>query len=156
MFEAITGFMSWVLSPLATFQPHIGLFILTAFIALTTFGINRIFVNRKAIKSIKERMTEIREQLTQAQKAGDKETVNKFLNEYIEVNSQYMRQTIKVMAISMVIIVIFLPFINSRYGTTVILLPFSLPIIGAEAGWAFWYFLGAVTISWTIQKFLGD
>jgi uncharacterized membrane protein (DUF106 family) len=153
----ITGFIVNILSPILAFQPHIGIFIFTAIITLLIFGINRVFVNRKAMKSIKEKMTEIRENLTKAQKSGDKENTNKFLNEYFQMNSQYMKQSFKVMIISMVVVVIFLPVLNAKYSKiSVVNLPISIPFIGSQAGWLFWYFLSALAISWVAQRIMRD
>jgi len=160
----ITGFMAGIFSPLAGIfsplagiNPCLGLFIITSIITAIILLINKVFVNRKLMKSIKTQMTEIREQMTKAQKNGETENVNKCMNEYLKINSQFMKQSFKSMLISMVIIILFLPFVKSTYqNMTVATLPFSLPVVGSEVGWLFWYFVVAMGISWVVQKILRD
>lgn len=156
MFDWFTAPVGLIFSPLTAFKPHIALFIFTAFITLLITLINRFAVNRKLMKDIKTKMTELRETLTKAQKEGDKENTSKLLNEYMQTNGQYMKQSFKALAISMVVVIIFLPWLGKRYaGMTVASLPFSLPVIGDTVGWLAWYFLVSLAIGWIVRKWLG-
>jgi uncharacterized membrane protein (DUF106 family) len=157
MFEKITGMMTVVLSPLFTLNPLIAVLIFSVFLTGVIILINRFAVNRNLMKEIKTKMTEIRENLTKAQKEGNKEDTNKFLNEYMQTNSQMMKQNFKSLAISMVFVFLFLPVLSSQYkGVVVATLPFSLPIIGSNMGWLLWYFFVSLTISWVIRKIIGE
>lgn len=149
-------FANLVFSPLATFQPHVALFIFTAFITLLITLISKFAVNRKLMKEIKTKMTELRENLTKAQKEGNKETTSKFLNEYMQANGQYMKQNFKSLFISMAVIILFLPWLGKTYsGMTIASLPFSLPVIGNTLGWLAWYFLVSLSIGWIVRKWMG-
>jgi len=161
MLEGITslivGVFDFVFSPIAAFPPHISLLIIAAFLTLLIVFLNKIFVNRKILKEIKTKMQEIRENLTQAQKEGNTEQINKFLTEFMSINKNYMKQSFKGMIISLVVIAIFLPWLTYKYsGMTIATLPFKLPIIGSNLSWLYWYFLVALTIGWVVNRLIGD
>lgn len=100
-------------------------------------------------------MEDIRESLTQAQKDGNKEEVSKFLAEMMKMNSQYMKQTFKALIISMIVLALFLPWLTHTYGGSVVAaLPFSLPLIGSNLTWIYWYILVSVSIGWVVRKLL--
>lgn len=146
-----------IISPVFNLEPIITISIFSAFLTLAIILINRFAVNRKLMQDIKSRMVEIREKLSKAQKDGDKENVNKFLNEYMKTNSQYMKQTFKALLISMVVIILFLPALNMKYKEMeVATLPFSLPIIKNKAGWLFWYILVSLALSVVVKKIIGE
>jgi uncharacterized membrane protein (DUF106 family) len=127
--------------------------------------INKFAVNRKLMKEIKARMTEIRENLSKAQKEDRKEEVNKLMSEYMKINTQFMKQTFKSLFISLIVIMLFLPVLNLKYGANkdegrervvVAQLPFSLPVIGNQMGWLLWYFLISLSSSITFKKIIGE
>jgi len=118
--------------------------------------INKFSINKKAVREIKNRMEEIRENLTKAQKEGNKEETNRFLNEMMKANNDYMKQTFAALIISIVVLSLFLPWLRYRYeGKVVAALPFSLPVIGSSMGWVWWYVLVSFTVGWVIKKLLG-
>jgi uncharacterized membrane protein (DUF106 family) len=118
--------------------------------------LNRLLTNTKAVKELKDKMQEIREQLTAAQKIGDKENTNKFLNEMMNMNNEFMKHSYKSMLVSLVVIAIFLPWMTSKYGgMTVAALPFDVPFIGSSLNWVLWYVLVSFTIGWVVRKLFG-
>lgn len=146
-----------MLSPLLTLQPHISLLIFAAVLTAIIFGINRLMINRKLAKEIKDKLTNIRENLTKAQKEGNKELINKFLSDYMQTNNQYLRQMFKVMIVSFIVIIIFFPWAANRFGgLNVASLPFALPFIGTNVNWIVWYILVSITVSWLLRKFIGE
>jgi uncharacterized membrane protein (DUF106 family) len=161
MLEQITGMLvngfNLIFSPLFAFSPIVSLLIVSSFLTILVLGLNRVVTNRKLIKEIKDRMEQVRENLTAAQKIGDKENVNKLLAEMMSVNNTYMRQTFKAMIVSLVVIALFLPWLRYKYeGMTVATLPFTLPFIGNSLSWIYWYILVSFSIGWVVGKFLGD
>ncbi|MHA1743660.1 MAG: EMC3/TMCO1 family protein [Candidatus Heimdallarchaeota archaeon] len=160
MFQQITGMMitafDVVFSPLQVFSPHISLLIVSAILTLIVLCVNKFSVNREVAEQIKNRMREIRESLTKAQKAGDTEEINKFLGEMMKINNQYMRIMLKSMVVSIIILAMFLPWLKYRYGgMAVVNLPFSMPVIGSSLNWILWYVLVSFTIGWVAKKLLG-
>ena len=160
MLDQITGMLAgavgFVFSPLSIFSPVVSLFIVSSFITVLVIGITRIVSNKKAMDEIKERMQNIREQLTAAQKIGDTENASKFIKEMMGVNSEYMKHTYKGLFVSLIIVLLFLPYLNVHYGTAAVAsLPFEVPFIGAELTWFFWYVLVSFTMGWVVRKLFG-
>ncbi len=157
MFERLTEMMVSVFSPVFALKPLIVVFIFSAFLTGVIILINRFAINRNLMKETKAKMTEIRENLTKAQKEGNKEDTNKFMSEYMKANSQMMKQNFKSLIISMVFVLLFLPVLSSKYsGVVVATLPFSLPIIGSNMGWLLWYFIVSLAMSLIIRKIIGE
>lgn len=155
MLEQITGMFDFVLSPIAAFPPHLAILITSFLVTAMIIGINRLFTKRSVIQEIKNRIEEIRENLTRAQKEGNTENINKFLNEMIKANNEYMKYTFKTLIISIVIATLFLPWLSYKYsGLTVATLPFSVPLIGSELNWIYWYILASLTIGWILNKLM--
>jgi uncharacterized membrane protein (DUF106 family) len=160
MLEQLINAFDAIFLPLMVLKPHISLIIISAFVTVLVLLINKAFVNTKLIKEIKQKMENIREQLTRAQKEGNTEEANKFLSEMMKTNSEMMRHSFKGMIISLVVLSLFLPWIKHTYevtykGVAVAKLPFTLPYIGSSLDWILWYILVSLTIGWVIRKLLG-
>jgi uncharacterized membrane protein (DUF106 family) len=160
MFEQITGMLigtfNLVLSPLSIFSPHVSLLIVSIILTSLVLVINKFSMNKKVMAELKQKMAEIRENLAQAQKSGNTEEVNKFLGEMMSMNNQYMRQTFKAMIISIVILALFLPWLNYKYGgAAIVKLPFEVPVVGMSLSWVLWYTLVSFSMGWVIKKLLG-
>jgi uncharacterized membrane protein (DUF106 family) len=154
---ALIGVLNIIFSPLSAFSPVVSLLIVSVFLTVLVLGLNRIVTNRKLIKEIKDKMQEIRENLSNAQKMGDKENINKHLAEMMSMNNTYMKQTFKAMIVSLVVLGLFLPWLRYRYeGMVVAALPFALPFIGSSLSWLYWYILVSFSIGWVLGRFLGD
>jgi uncharacterized membrane protein (DUF106 family) len=161
----ITEVISQAISPIFNLPPIVTILIFSVGVTLIITLINRFAVNRKLMKEVKTRMTEIRESLSKSQKEGKTEEVNKLMSEYMKINTQFMKQSVKSLLISLVVIMLFLPILNLKYGANqaegkervvVAQLPFSLPIIGNQMGWLLWYFLISLASSFTFKKIVGE
>lgn len=139
------------------FKFHVSLFLISIFLTVLVLLVNRLAVNRKLMKEIKERITEIRENLTKAQKEGNAEDTNKFFSELMKNYNQYLKLNFKALIISLAIIAIFFPWMKYKYeGLTIANLPFSLPVIGSSLNWIMWYILVSFAIGWVIKKLFGE
>lgn len=146
-----------VFAPLLALPPYLAILLFSVGLTTIIFGINRLMINRKLAKEIKEKLADIRENLTRAQKEGNKEEINKFLNEYMTTNNQYLRQMMKVMVVSLIVVILFFPWAAHTFsGMSVAVLPFTLPVMGTSAHWIFWYILVSITTSWLLRKFVGE
>ena len=146
-----------IFAPLLAFEPHISLFIFAVILTTIIYGINRIMINKKLSKEIKNKLATVKENLTKAQKEGKKDEISKFLNEYMTINNQYLRQTFKVVAVTFVVVIVLFPWASTKFsGVAVAELPFALPFIGTSMGWIGWYILVSITGSWLLRKFLGE
>jgi len=160
MFEDITGMvvggMDAAFAPLMPFGPMASLFVVSAIITVSVLLLGRLLTNNKAVKELRTKMQELREQMTAAQKAGDKDTANKLLEQTMQMNNEFMKHSYKSLFVSLIVIYLFLPWLNHSYGgMTVAALPFALPFVGANLTWALWYILVSFTIGWVVRKLFG-
>jgi uncharacterized membrane protein (DUF106 family) len=111
--------------------------------------------NEKAVE-IKKRMQEIRNEMLEAQKNGDKGKMNKCLSELMKINSEYMKLSLKPMIVSLIIVITILPFLKGAYtGMTVATIPNTLPLVGGiKLDWFWWYFISTFIVSIIIKKIL--
>ena len=158
MFEWLFQAFDFVLGPLTVFKPILSLLLVSTLLTIIVILINRIFVNKDLLKNIKNRMDEIRENLTKAQKDGRSEDASKLLSDMMKSNNEYMKHTLKALIISLVVIALFFPWIQYKFqGMNVATLPFSLPLIGSQLNWVWWYILISLAMGWVIKKLLeGD
>lgn len=159
MFEEITGMlvggMDAAFAPLMPLGPTASLFVVSAIIAVAILFIGRLLTNNKAVKELRAKMQELREQMTAAQKAGDKDVTSKLLEQSLQMNNEFMKHSYKTLIVSLVIIYLFVPWLTHSYeGMTVASLPFPLPFVGASLTWALWYILVSLTIGWVVRKLL--
>lgn len=146
-----------VFAPLLALKPHVALFIFSAVLTTIIYSINKLMINKKVAKEIKDKLAIVKENLTKAQKEGRKEDISKFLSEYMAINNQHLRQTFKVMAATFVVVIVLFPWASTRFsGISVAKLPFTLPVIGTNINWILWYILVSVTGSWLLRKFIGE
>ncbi|MEM5793853.1 MAG: EMC3/TMCO1 family protein [Candidatus Aenigmatarchaeota archaeon] len=136
------------------FRPHILLLIISSAITLFLFFLNRLLVKKDVLKEIKTRMIEIRENLAKAQASGNNEEINKYLNELLKINSEYMRQNLKILVVSMVVIIAVLPFISNAFSGMSVSIPFEIPFIGSKLNWSIWYILVSFSVGWAIKRLL--
>lgn len=156
VYQQVISALDVILSPLTVFPYHISVLLISVLLTVLILCLNRVFINKDLMKQIKSRMEELRENLTQAQKEGNKENINKYMSEMMKTNSEYMRHSFKVLVISMIVVLIFLPWIKYRYeGLAVATLPFNLPFVGSSLNWLYWYILVSFAVGWIINKLFG-
>lgn len=147
--------IDFVLAPLAIFPPYVTILLVSALITFMIVALNRVIVNKKFIEEIRHRMEQLKENITQAQKENDKENLQKFLNELMHVNNQYMKHTFKTLIVSLIIVSIFLPWLGYKYSGLAINVPFNLPFTGAHIEWLYWYILVSLAAGWILRKLFG-
>ena len=160
MFEEITGMvvgaMDATFAPIMPLGPMVSLFVVSAVITVAILMLGRLLTNNKAVKELRTRMQELREQMTAAQKAGDKDTANKLLEQTMQMNNEFMKHSYKSLLVSLVVIYLFLPWLNHSYGgMTIASLPFAVPFVGSSVTWVLWYVLVSFTIGWVVRKLFG-
>jgi uncharacterized membrane protein (DUF106 family) len=155
MFEGFFPFLDIIFSPIINLPPFISLTIFAIFLTLLISFLGKIFGGKNAQEKIVKKIEEIRKNLTEAQKNEDKEKTEKLVKELMKINSEYVRYSLKLLLISILIIAIFLPWLNFKYqGLTVAILPFSLPFFGSKLSWIYWYIFASLVVSWIMKKLL--
>ena len=156
MLEYLFSVLNFVFYPLTLVKPVFALFIISAFITIAITLINRLLVNQKLVKDLKNRMETIRENLSKAQKSGESEKASKLLNEMLTINNQYMGQMFKALSVSIIVVLLFLPWMQFKYSNApVARLPLAVPYIGSEMNWVVWYLIVSLAIGWVIRKLMG-
>ncbi len=137
--------------------PIIAIFLIGAGISIFMSLVNKKFLGTGAAKEVKDKMKEIRTKMLEAQKSGDAKAVNDHLKELMKINSDYMKFMIKPMMISIILVILVLPFVRSAYtGLTVATVPDSIPYIGGyELSWFWWYFICTFVVSTIVRKLVG-
>lgn len=168
MFEGVTGMIvgafDVAFAPLIAINPVLSLFLVSTIITLIILFFNLLLVNRSMVKKIKDEVEELREMMTQAQKAGNNDQAMKAMNEMMSLNSKHLSQTSKPLFISLIIVVLFTTWLGARYGGMELSVPFvsnavksfTMPVLGYQiSAWMLWYVLVSFTIGWVLRKLLG-
>lgn len=164
--DAYSGFVNSVFGPVLDFvfgpvlsvgSIPLSIFFLSVIVTSLMIGLNKLLIKKDVVKAIKMKMEQIREDLAQAQKSGDKEKASNLVNELMKENNVYMRQTFKTLIVSLIILSVFFPWMDGKYHTAHVAdLPFTLPIIGSELTWLYWYVLVSFMGGWVIRKLVGS
>jgi len=150
-----------IFAPVLSLNPLVSIFLIGLMISVTVNLINRKALKSEAAKKAKKKMQAIRVEMLEAQKCGDKEKVEKCLNKLMELNSEYLRLMVKPMSISLVIsmllVIIFFPWLNNVYkGVVIARVPEPIPIVGGRnLSWVWWYVASTLIVSLVLKKLLG-
>jgi len=137
--------------------PIVMIFLIGAGISILTSLVNKKFLGAGVAKEVKDKMNETRAKMLEAQKSGNANEVNACLKELMKTNSEYMKFMFKPMMISIVLVLLILPFVSNAYqGLTVATIPNSVPVIGGyKLSWFWWYFICTFVISTIVRKLVG-
>ncbi|MEM5870122.1 MAG: EMC3/TMCO1 family protein [Candidatus Aenigmatarchaeota archaeon] len=156
MFEALAQILNFIFWPFTALPPVLSIFLIAFIVTILVIAINRIFVNKNVVKDLKEKMNALREELLEVQKQGNLEKAKEILNEITKHNLNYMKHTLKALLISIIVILLILPWVQYTYkNMPVAKLPLALPYIGSELKWFIWYFLASLAVGWIIRKLMG-
>jgi uncharacterized membrane protein (DUF106 family) len=151
MFEFVTA----LIAPLMATKPVLSLLIVSSAMTAIVVVMTRLMINKKVVGEIKDKMENIREQLTAAQKAGNTEEANKHMADMMKVNSEYMRQTFKALMASIIVLALFVPFLKQSYeGMAVVTMPLTVPVLGSSLNWVYWYILVSLAMGYLLRKLL--
>lgn len=158
IFEPIGMYLDPIFSPLTIFPPYLTILIMAIILTVLITVVSRLVVNRKLMMEVKEQMEVIKENLNAAQKSGNKDEQNKYLSELMKANSGYMKHTMRIMIVSIVIVILFFPWLSFRYaGVTAVELPFTIPFINwSSLEWFWWYVIAAFAVGTVMRKIMGS
>ncbi len=156
MVEQLYPIFDAVFAPIVAFPNHLAILFISILLTLMLVSFNKILVKKNIREELKKKMEEVKMNLAQAQKEGNKEDQNKFLNDMMKLHNETMKHTLKATLVSMAVIVLILPWVANKYeGLTVAAVPFEIPLIGANLSWLYWYILVSLTVSWVLNRFFG-
>ncbi|MDI6826411.1 MAG: EMC3/TMCO1 family protein [Candidatus Aenigmarchaeota archaeon] len=138
-------------------SPILMIFFIGAGISIFSSLINKKVLGTEKARETKKRMQDVRSEMLEAQKSGDKKRMNECLTELMKINSEYMRLSLKPMVISLILVIIILLFLRNTYtGMVVATIPNTLPVVGGiKLDWFWWYFISTLIVSMTVKKILG-
>lgn len=76
----------------------------------------KFLIKQEEAKIIKERQKELSKQSKEEQKKGNQQKSNELLNEMLKENGKLMKMTMKPMMVSMLLVILVLPWVASNYG----------------------------------------
>lgn len=107
--EAVFGF-------LLAYHPSVSVAIYAVIVLVLINIFYRLLINQGEARQLKEKVRELGKQMRAEQKAGNKEKANQLMSEMMQSNAKTMRMTMKPMIVSFIVVIIFLPVMNTFYS----------------------------------------
>jgi uncharacterized membrane protein (DUF106 family) len=143
------------LFPLLLLKPALAIFIISSILSLISVAISVLTVNKEAVIKIKERMSSLQKEMKAAQKERNDKALTKIFEEAMKINFQMLKLKSKSMVIILFLTILIFPWLNYHFGgVSVAKLPFSIPIIGSNISWIWWYIFVSLTITYVIQRII--
>lgn len=124
-------------------------------VSLVMALVYRVFIKPSEMRSIKKDVEFYRNKIKAANKVGDTKKSQELLGEMMKANQRMFGKNMKPMMASMIVAVVILGLIGQEHATLVVLLPFSIPFVGTELNWLWWYVLTTFPLSMLFRKMLG-
>lgn len=124
-------------------------------VSISMAVVYRLLVKPSEMMSIKKDLEFYKKKIKVANKAGDTKKSQQFMGDMMKVNQRMFQKNMKPMMASMVVAAIVLALIGQEHTTAMIALPFSVPFIGAELTWLWWYILVTIPFSMFFRKLAG-
>lgn len=103
---------------LSNFEPALTLLVLVIILAIISKIIQRKFIDKEKMASIKAQVKEKQNEATKLLNAGKREEAMKVQGEMLEKNMEMMQMTNKVMMVSLPIFLVFFWILGIIYGST--------------------------------------
>lgn len=139
-------------------------FIWSVLLSLVLSLIYRFLTNPSEIRRIKRDMQFYRKKMNEAQKAGNKEEMDRYLKQSMKLNQEHLKHNMKPMIFSMALFLVVLGWLNNAYTDLVVPLPINLPVLGwefpflhltMEYNWFWWYLVITVPFTFVFRKLFG-
>lgn len=152
-----------VFSPILALNPMVSLTIMAFIISLIVIISYKKLIDKELLMQTKKRMKKLKEMTVEAQKSKDLTKIEVITKEMMKLNKIYLKEVIKPLTVSLLVLIIFFPWMSRKFsGTVVLRLPFIKTtgnfkdiIVGNGLGWVGWYVIVSLTIGWILRKFLG-
>ena len=156
MIEQLYAIFDAVFAPILSFPNYLAILFISLMLSLVLVSLNKVLIKKNIREELKSKMEEVKANLAKAQKEGNKENANKFLDDMMKLHNETMKHTLKATMVSMVVVLAILPWVANRYeGLAVAAVPFEIPLLGSSLTWIYWYILVSITVSWISNRFFG-
>ena len=126
MIERIGKVLNPIFQPFLFFNPLISLLMLSLIFTLLIIFYQRKIFRKNEIREIKKRVDELKEKMIKAQKNGNKEEVEKILNEMFKANLKLIKEDFKVLILSFFLGIIIFSWVSFAYSGYYVKLPFPV------------------------------
>lgn len=136
-------------SPILRFPPVYSILIISTIVTAAITLVNKKMMDSKKVKEVREKMEKAKKELLEGQKEGKKDS-NKQMEKMVQMNTEYLQALTKPLSVSLIIsmllIILFYPWMRTVYGNKVIvIIPKIVPIIGGKSfTWLLWYVISSI------------
>jgi len=127
--------------------------LIATMIVLFTFVVRKIMMDQSKQDNMKSKQKEINKRYQEAMKSGDQERIKKAEKEYKELMGlikDNLKDSLKPMYITFIPIIIVFWFLKDNYDGVGNIL--TLPFLGWELTWFWWYIIIAISCSIIFEK----
>lgn len=132
--------------------PYQEIFLWSILLSLVTTLASIFLANQNEIRKAKKDMEFYRRKSTQAQKSGDIKKMNEYTSEMMKASSKQVKLNMKPMMLSLLVVVLAASWFASTYGEVKIASPISIPMLGSELNWFYWYLIVVFPFSMIFRK----
>jgi len=150
----ISGLLSALLAPILTLPAFIAELIIAIIIVFIATLFSKFIVNQSALRELKNEQKEKQEKLKELQKTNPKEAAQ-MMNDILRLTNKQLRMNIKPLILTLILAIIFLPWLAIVFTEPVVYLPFSLPFFENDFGWLAWYIIVSFPLNSLFRKFMG-
>ena len=136
------------------FQGYQEVMIISILLALFSVLLSKFLTNQEVLKKAKEEIELYRKKSTEAQKEGDMKKANKYMSEMIKASQKQMRENMKPMMFSFIMFILAFSWLGANYSDLLVSLPFTVPFLGKEINWFWWYLIIIIPMSMFFRKIL--
>lgn len=129
--------------------------ILTLALSLVISVIYRFLTDPAAIRNLKQEMKIIQEKANKAQKEGDTKKAGELTSEMLKLSQKQLGMSMKPMMFSFIVVAAAFYWLGTQYAEVMINAPFTIPFLGAQLNWFWWYILLTIPATWVFRKLLG-
>lgn len=115
--------------------------------------ITKILTDQKEIKMIKNEMQFFKEKMNNAKKSGDAAKAEQFMGDMLKSSNKQLKHTMKPLFVSMLVFITAFQFLGAQYADVIVTLPISLPFLGMELNWFWWYLIVIMPSSIFLRRF---
>jgi uncharacterized membrane protein (DUF106 family) len=115
---------------------------------------SKFLANQQKMKQVRRDMDFHRKKASEAQKAGDAKKANEHMSDMLKASQSQFRHNMKPMMFSFLIVILAASWFGAAYAESKILSPVSIPFVGAELNWFWWYLLIVLPFSTFFRKVL--
>lgn len=146
-----------VISTFYGINPVLALAVIAALLSFLFALMQMKFTDPIKMRYLKGEMTKLKEQIKKAQSAKKEKELKKLWEKSININSQFMKMSMKPMMGSVIVVLFAFPFIAKAFAELSVKLPFGIPLLASSGyvGWLGFYIIISIPATIISRKLLG-